>query len=63
MLVTVILAVSALVVASQAWSRSNDAESTVAAASGTPVTLSEFAITPQMMSGTPSIALGTMIPW
>jgi FtsP/CotA-like multicopper oxidase with cupredoxin domain len=49
MLVAVVLAMSALVVAGQAWSRSNDAESSVAAASGTPVTLTEFAITPQMV--------------
>lgn len=49
MLMAVIVAVSALFVAGQAWSRSNDAESTVAAASGTAVTLTEFAISPQMV--------------
>jgi FtsP/CotA-like multicopper oxidase with cupredoxin domain len=49
MLLAVVLAASALLVAAQAWSRSNDAESSAAAASGPTVTLSEFALTPQMV--------------
>ena len=50
MLLAVVIAASALFVAGQAWSKSNDAESSVAAASGTAVTLSEFSITPPMVT-------------
>jgi plastocyanin len=46
---TVVLAFCALAVAGAAMSKSNDAEDAAAKATGTPVTLSEFAIDPSML--------------
>jgi plastocyanin len=49
-LVALMLALVAVVVAGQAFSRSNDAKSAAAAATGTPVTLSEFKIDPAVIT-------------
>jgi len=49
-LLALVLAFSALVVAAQAFSRSNDAKSVAADATGTSVTLSEFKITPSVIA-------------
>ncbi len=49
-LMTVVLAFSALAVAGSALSKSNDATNQVSQANGTPVTLSEFSISPSMIS-------------
>ena len=49
-LMTVVLAFSALAVAGKALSNSNDANKKVSAAAGTVVTLSEFQISPSMIS-------------
>ena len=49
-LLSVLFAFVAVVVAGQAFSRSNDAKSAVAEASGTPVSLSEFKIDPSVIA-------------
>src|SRR5262245_29370527 len=49
-LVALLLALVAVVVAGQAFSRSNDAKSAAASATGTPVTLSEFKIEPAVIT-------------
>jgi uncharacterized cupredoxin-like copper-binding protein len=49
-LLSLLLALGAVIVAAQAFSRSNDAKDAASAASGTAVTLSEFKITPSVIA-------------
>ncbi|MEX2100311.1 MAG: multicopper oxidase domain-containing protein [Acidimicrobiia bacterium] len=49
-LLALLLGFAAVVVAGQAWSRSNDAKSAVSAASGTSVSLTEFKIAPSVIA-------------
>ena len=52
-----VLAFSAVIVAGQAWARSNDAKDAAAAGAGTAITLSEFAIEPAVVEVAPDGSL------
>ena len=49
-LLSMLLAFGAVLVAGQAWSRSNDAKDAAAAATGTTVSFSEFKIDPSIIA-------------